>query len=121
VTAILRYLTVSAIVVVLAAVLVAGWVAPAAGAGVWLAAGVAYLVQAVAFAVLMLARGSGLGWVGAWGGGTFLRLLAVLGATLWVAGSERASAVPILLSLVGFLFLLLMLEPVFFRPGMRSR
>ncbi len=119
--AFLGYLVVSALLVVLVAVLLANWVLPSAGSAIWAAASVAYLVQAIAFAALTLARGSGLGWVVAWGSGTLLRLLVVLGAALWVARSDGVPAAPLLLSLAGFLFLLLVLEPVFFRTGMRSR
>jgi hypothetical protein len=115
------YLVVSALVVVSIAALLASWIVPSAAGTIWSAAGLAYLVQAVAFAALTHARGSRLGWVVAWGSGTLLRLLVVLGAALWVARSDGIPAAPLLLSLAGFHFLLLVLEPVFFRTGMRSR
>lgn len=119
--ALLKYLAVSGVLIAVAAQVLAGWIVPSAGGGIWVAAGLAYVVQAVAFGALSLTRASGLPWVALWGGGTLLRLLAVLGTALWVAGSERVPAAPVLLSLAGFLFVLTLLEPAFFRTGMRSR
>jgi hypothetical protein len=121
VKALLRYLALSATLVGLLAIVLAHWVVPAAGTAIWVAAGLAFLVQAVAFTVLVLSRGSGTGILIAWGGGTLLRLVAVLGVALWVARSEYLPVAPLLLSMAGFLFLLLMLEPVFIRTGVRSR
>lgn len=119
--ALLRYLVISAVVVGLLAFVLAGWILPTAASGIWIAAGFSYLVQALAFSALTLSSGSGMGLLIARGGGTLLRLLAVLGAALWVARSDQLPTAPVLLSFVGFLFLLLMLEPVFIRTGMRSR
>jgi hypothetical protein len=119
--AFLSYLAASAVALVVVAAVLAGWVMPTAGSAIWFAAGLAYLVQAIAFAALTLTGVSGMAWIAAWGGGTLLRLLAVLGTALWAARSEQVPTAPVLLSLAGFLFLLLLLEPVFFRTGMRSR
>ena len=119
-SAILRYLAVSGVVVATAAVVTTALV-PTSGGGVWVAAGLAHVVQLVAFAALTMSRGSGIGWLVAWGGGTLLRLLAVLSTALWVGASGRFPAAPTLLSLAGFLFLLMLLEPMFLRIGMRHR
>lgn len=119
--ALLGYLAVSGVLIAVAALVLSGWVVPSAGGAIWAVAGLAYLIQAIAFGALALTRVSGLPWVALWGGGTLLRLLAVAGTAFWVAGSDSVPAAPVLLSLAGFLFVLMLLEPAFFRTGMRSR
>ena len=84
--------------------------------GVLLAALIAYPVQVVAFGLLVRARQEAGRFVVWWGAGIALRLAAVVGAG--VAASRLMSVQPaaFLLSLVGFIFVLLLLEPVFFEP-----
>lgn len=93
----------------------------AAVAAVWWAAGVAYAVQLVAFAALVAVRDRGSAFFAAWGAGMLVRFGLVLGAAVWLARSEAHPPAAALLSLVGFLFLLLLLEPVFFRLGTQRR
>ena len=94
--------------------------APAAGVAVWWAAGLAFVVQVVAFAALVAVRRRGMSFLAAWGGGMLMRLAVVLFAGVWLTRAAALEPAPLLLSLAGFLFVLLLLEPVFFRVGMRS-
>ncbi len=85
----------------------------------WMGA-LAWAVQVALFAPVLAARHRRNAFLAAWGGGTLARF-AVLGAAAWWLWWSRALPLaPSLLSLVGFLFLLLLLEPVFFRMGLRS-
>lgn len=118
-TAITKYLATAALVTGLVAVPLAVWVWPAVPGAIILSAGVAYIVQAISF--LILSRSQGSRFLAAWAGGTLLRFATVLLVALFVARSEVLPVAPVLLSLVGFLFLLSLLEPVFYRVGMRSR
>jgi hypothetical protein len=90
-------------------VVLAGILPAAATSAVWLAAGVAYLVQVVAFVALIALRRSGVGVLAAWGGGVLLRMAVVLIVALWAAKTAAFPLAPLLLSLAGFLFLLLLL------------
>ncbi len=82
--------------------------------GILLAALIAYPVQVVSFGLLVRAREEPARFVFWWGAGIALRVAAVVGAG--IASSRLASVQPaaLLLSLVGFIFVLLLLEPVFF-------
>lgn len=89
---------------------------PAARQGVLLAAAVALAVQIVAFAVLVRFRGQVKGFMAAWAGGMAVRVLAIGAVAFAVIRSGGEGAVATLLALAGFLFALLLLEPVYFRP-----
>lgn len=118
-TAITKYLATSALVTVSVAYALAVWVWPSVPGAVVLSAGVAYIVQVVAFIILGTSRGDRV--IAAWASGTLLRFVTVLLTAFFVARSGVFPTAPVLLSLVGFLFLLSLLEPVFYRVGMRSR
>lgn len=118
-TAITKYLATAALVTLAVAYALTVWVWPALPGAVALPAGVAYMVQVVAFLILSGAKGDRV--IAAWASGTLLRFATVLLTALFVARSEIFPMAPVLLSLVGFLFLLSLLEPVFYRMGMRSR
>jgi hypothetical protein len=84
---------------------------------VWWSAAVAYAIQLGAFALLLAGRRrKGMFLVGMVGG-MGSRLVAVIVAGVWVTRTEAYPAAALLVSLVGFLFLLLLLEPVFIRKG----
>jgi len=119
VTAITKYLATAALVTVLVAYALATWVWPAVPGAVVIAAGVAYIVQVIAFVILSKSQEGRV--LAAWASGTLLRFIAVLVTAFWVARSGLFPTAPVLLSLVGFLFLLSLLEPVFIRLGVRSR
>jgi hypothetical protein len=55
-----------------------------------------------------------------WGGGIVARLVVVLAGAFWVTRSATLQPAPALLSLAGFLFVLLLMEPVFFIVGQRE-
>ncbi len=85
----------------------------------WMGA-LAWLVQSVLFAPLLAARKRLAVFFVAWGGGTLVRLGVIGGAAWWLYRTRALPLAASLLSLAGFLFLLLLLEPVFFRLGLRS-
>ena len=91
------------------------WLDPAGRNGVLLAAGVAWLVQVGAFAILLRHREEPRRFLAAWVGGTLARMGLVLAAAFVVARVEGVAPAPALLALAGFFFGLLLLEPVFFR------
>ncbi len=107
--------------VILAAVL-ALWplLSPDGRQGVLVAAVVAWPVQVLAFAALVRFRDRLNAFLAAWLGGTVLRLLIVAGVAWFAVRRDGAEAVPMLLALAAFFFGLLLLEPVYFRPGTRS-
>lgn len=82
---------------------------------VWLAAAIAYVVQLLAFLILVKFHGTGSAFMVSWAGGMVLRVLAVVALAVWVMRQPLLSAETALLSLVGFIFLLVLLEPVFLR------
>ena len=88
---------------------------PAAREGVLTAAAVAVPIQIVAFALLVRHRGQLKSFVAAWAGGMALRALTLLVVAFLVIRSGAESAVPMLLSLAGFFFALLLLEPIYFK------
>jgi hypothetical protein len=90
---------------------------PAGRQGVLTAAAVAVPIQIAAFAVLVRQRGQPRGFMAAWAGGMALRALTLLAVAFVVIRSGTESAVPMLLSLAGFFFALIMLEPIYFRAS----
>lgn len=82
---------------------------------------IAWALQVPLFAGLVALRSRPAGFFAAWGGGTIARLGAVGVAAVFVARATTVPPAPALLGLAGFFFVLLLLEPVFFRMGMRSR
>lgn len=85
--------------------------------GVLLAAGVAYPVQLVSLALRRRFRSSAAGFLGTLAGGALLRMGVVLGVGVWVALAGSPAPAETLLGLVGFLVLLLFLEPLFLQDG----
>jgi hypothetical protein len=96
-------------------------IAPASAArAIWLAAAIAYAVQLAAFGALLAVRGQGQLFMVAWLGGMVVRF-GVLGLGAFLLSSTdalpRGAA---LISYVGFVFLLLLLEPLFLRWDLRG-
>jgi hypothetical protein len=115
--ALLAYAGVTLVVVVVAAGVLGAVLGGESARAVWLSAVVAYAVQVVAFGILLVTRDrQGLFLVGMVGG-MGLRLAVLLGVGLWVTRTGAYPAAALLLSLAGFLFLLLLLEPAFMRRG----
>ena len=86
---------------------------------VWLSAGFAYAVQAIAFAMLLLVRDRTELFMAGWLGGMVLRFAAVGGLAFYASRYTTLPLAALLLTLVGFVFLLLLLEPVFLRWDLR--
>jgi hypothetical protein len=113
----LRYAAVALGIVVAAAVVIGAFVEPPTAAAVWVGAAAACLIQFCAFGLLLLARGRPQHFLVAWGGGSLLRFMLVAGLGLWATRAARLEAEPLLLSAVGFVVLLVLLEPVFLHRG----
>jgi hypothetical protein len=110
-----RYAAVSALVLLALALGVAFVIPGTQPSAVWLAAAVAFVAQMVAFAVLLLGRGKTAGFVAGWGGGMAIRFAAVAGMAVWVSLTDRHHPETALVSLVGFVMVLALIEPVFMR------
>jgi hypothetical protein len=82
---------------------------------------IAWALQVPLFAGLVALRSRPGAFFAAWGGGTLARLAAVAVAAVVVARATTVPPAPALLGLAGFFFVLLLLEPVFFRMGMGNR
>jgi len=107
------------LLLILVAALVAGQlVGPSGREGVWFAAVLSYLVQLVAFAMLLAVREQPQLFMAGWVGGIGLRFAVVGLVAFWLTRSRALPLEATLLSLVAFVVLLLFLEPVFLR---RSR
>ena len=89
---------------------------PSAG-GVWFAAGLAWAVQLIAFGVMLALRDHAQLFMVGWLGGMILRMVVVGGLAFWLTRSEALPAAPTLVSLVAFVFVMLLLEPVFLKRG----
>ena len=96
--------------------LVSREVAPA----VWFAAGVAYVLQLIAFAGLVMVRNRAQLFLAGWLIGMALRFGAVGGVAWWLSRSAVLPREAALVSLVGFVFLLLLMEPMFLRWDLRK-
>lgn len=96
-------------------------VSPGARGAVWFAAGVAWVLQLVAFAGLVAVRGRSEMFLVGWLGGLVMRFLAVGLVAFWLSRDPVFPLEPALLSLVAFVFLLLLLEPLFLRRGLQTR
>jgi hypothetical protein len=91
----------------------------AAVPAVWFAAACAYVVQLAAFAGLVRMRDDAYKFLLGWALGIALRFGALGGVAWWLSRSAALPRSTALLSLVGFVFLLLLLEPVFLRWDLR--
>jgi hypothetical protein len=109
------YAAVGLVVVLLGAGVVSLLVDASAVRAVWTAAAIAYTVQLIAFALLVALHGQPQLFMMAWLGGMLLRFGALGACAFWVSRNAAELRGPTLLSLVGFLFLLLLLEPLFLR------
>jgi hypothetical protein len=83
-----------------------------AARAVIVAAVVAYIVQLAAFAALVAVQGRTDLFIAGWAGGMVLRAGGLILAGLWVSRTTLPRAT-LLLSLVAFLFMLLLIEPMF--------
>jgi hypothetical protein len=107
---------------ILAAVALAASLATGSDAApaIWFAAGIAWIVQLLAFAALVAVRRNHALFTAGWLGGMVIRFIAL--AALAFFGSRTAvfPVKPLLVSFVAFLFLMILLEPVFLKRGLRT-
>ncbi len=85
--------------------------------GVLIAAGVAYPVQVAAFGFLLRARGEPSRFFAWWGAGVVVRIGVVIMVGLVALRVESLGAEALLLSLAGFFFALLLIEPAFLKAA----
>lgn len=113
----LSYAGVGLVVTLLAAAVATALVAPGARTAVWFAAALSYGLQLAAFAALLWLRRDPQLFLVGWAAGMVLRFGAVGAVAFWLS---RAPVLPrdvTLVSLVGFVVLLLFLEPLFLKQG----
>jgi hypothetical protein len=96
-------------------------VGPGSAGAVWFAAVLAYVLQLAAFAALVLVRERHELFLLGWGVGMMLRFAAVGVVAFWLTRDPVFPPRPALVSLVAFVFILLMLEPLFLRRGVQTR
>jgi hypothetical protein len=106
---------------VLVAGIVSAVVSRASLGAVWFSAGLAYGLQLVAFAGLLVVRDQAHRFLLGWVLGMALRFGAVGGVAWWLSRSAAFPREATLLSLVAFVFVLLLMEPLFLRWDMRQR
>lgn len=88
---------------------------------IWFAAGLALVLQLVAFGALIAVRERSELFLIGWLAGLVLRFGAVGVVAFWLTRSDVLPVAPVLLSLVLFIFVLLLLEPLFLRRGLQTR
>lgn len=116
----LRYMGVSgAVVLVLGALIVLVFGRGVLGA-VATAGAIGLAVQAMAAVLLFLNGGAGgdpSRFVVGWASGALLRMMAVLATGLWLTRTNAVAEAPALLSMVLFLFVLTLIEPLFLKTA----
>lgn len=108
-------------VTLVGAVVAALLVAEDARGAVWFAAALAYVLQLVSFAGLVAVRERNELFLVGWLGGLVLRFGVVGVVAFWLSRQSVLPLAPTLLSLVTFVFLLLLMEPLFLRRGLQTR
>jgi hypothetical protein len=115
----IAYAVTGGLVIAVAALLVSLLGGAEVRRAVWLSAGFAYALQTIAFAMLLLVRDRTELFMAGWLGGMIMRFAAVGGVAFYASRYTTLPLGALLLSLVGFVFLLLLLEPVFLRWDLR--
>lgn len=88
---------------------------------VWFAAGLAWVLQLIAFALLVAVRERTELFLAGWLVGLVLRFGVVGVVAFWLSRSEALPVAPSLMSLVAFVFVLLLMEPLFLRRDLQTR
>jgi hypothetical protein len=101
-------------------IVAAGLVEGGARRAIMVAASMAYVLQLAAFAMLLLVRDKAHVFMAGWLGGMVLRFGALGACLYWASRTTTLPREPLVLGLVGFVFLLLLLEPVFLRWDLRK-
>jgi hypothetical protein len=105
--------------VVLITIVAAALVEPAVRPAIMIAGGIAYALQLVAFGLLLALRDKPQLFLAGWLGGMLLRFGTLGACVFWASRTTVLPRAPLVFSLVGFVFLLLLLEPVFLRWDLR--
>lgn len=96
-------------------------VSSSAVGAVWFAAVLAWVLQLIAFAALLAVRERPELFLVGWLSGLVLRFGAVGVVAYWLSRSGVLPLAPALVSLVAFVFVLLLMEPLFLRRGLQTR
>jgi hypothetical protein len=97
------------------------FVSGSAAGAVWFSAGLAWVLQLIAFAVLVAVRERSELFLVGWLGGLVLRFGVVGLVAFWLSRSAVLPLAPALIGLVAFVFVLLLMEPLFLRRGLQTR
>jgi hypothetical protein len=116
-----RYAVVTSLIVFLAVGGLWPFVGSGARASLLLASGIALPVQWATFLLVVRALGDATQFLLRWGIGIFARMGLVAAVGLLLPRLEGLDGNVLILSLCGFFFLLLLLEPVFFRSRAPAR
>ncbi|MGH7469851.1 MAG: hypothetical protein ACRENP_18035 [Longimicrobiales bacterium] len=95
-------------------------VSGAAVKAIWVSAAIAYLLQLIAFGALVLVREQTQLFMAGYLAGMALRFGALGGVAWWLSRSAALPREAAMVSLAAFVFLLLLLEPVFLRWDKRK-
>jgi hypothetical protein len=117
----LAYAGAGLVVVVVGAVLATLFVSAQDAGAVWFAAALAWVLQLIAFAALVVVRERNELFLIGWLGGLVLRFAVVGLVAFWLTRRAVLPLAPALVSLVAFVFVLLLMEPVFLRRGLQTR
>lgn len=115
----LAYAGVGMALVVLLTIVAAGLVAAPIRPAILIGGAIAYVLQVTAFGLLLALRDKPQLFLAGWLGGMVLRFGALGAVLYWSSRTAVLARMPLALSLVGFVFLLLLLEPVFLRWDLR--
>jgi hypothetical protein len=115
----LAYAGVALAVTVVIGVIV-GLLRPAETSAILVAAGMAYSLQIAAFALLITWRDEARLFMMALATGIALRAGALFACAYWLSRSSTLPRSTTLLSFVGFVFVMLLMEPLFLRWDLRA-
>lgn len=116
----LRYAVTAGVVTVVGVLAVSAVLDDAAAAGVRLGAAVALALQLAAFAALAAVAGRPQLFLLGWAAGIGARFAALGGLAYWLSRDPVVPLNAALLGLVGFVFVLLLLEPLFLRRSLQT-
>lgn len=116
----LAYAAAGLVLVVLITIVAAALADTTARRAIVIAAVIAYVLQLVAFGLLLALRDKAHLFIAGWLGGMLLRFGALGACLFWTSRTTALPRTPLVLSLVGFVFMLLLLEPVFLRWDLRG-
>ena len=115
----LAYAAVGTVAVVLITIVAVLLAEGPAGRAVMVGAAIALVLQLAAFALLVTVRDKPHLFMAGWLGGMVLRFGGLGLVLFWASRTTLLPRTPVVISLVGFVFVLLLLEPVFLRWDLR--